>query len=168
MFRRILVGCDGGLDAYVAVDACGTFSQTKREVGLLRMLNWWTDEDRQDQDSSDSRECGAESTQNSAHPHGSVRRVSGFVLGRQYGSNGAMTEARLTIMQSKTEDFLRFWAVRCADLGFIPPPGRTALLSWKNDSPGRCYSADVGDRDIERPGQLPTDPITWFLLTVFD
>jgi len=27
-----------GLDAYVAVDACGTFSQTKREVGLLRML----------------------------------------------------------------------------------------------------------------------------------
>jgi nicotinamidase-related amidase len=27
-----------GLDAYVAVDACGTFSETKREVGLLRML----------------------------------------------------------------------------------------------------------------------------------
>jgi hypothetical protein len=27
-----------GLDAYVAVDACGTFSRTKREVGLLRML----------------------------------------------------------------------------------------------------------------------------------
>jgi nicotinamidase-related amidase len=27
-----------GLAAYVAVDACGTFSQTKREVGLLRML----------------------------------------------------------------------------------------------------------------------------------
>lgn len=27
-----------GCDAYVAVDACGTFSQTKREVGLLRML----------------------------------------------------------------------------------------------------------------------------------
>jgi nicotinamidase-related amidase len=27
-----------GMDAYVAVDACGTFSQTKREVGLLRML----------------------------------------------------------------------------------------------------------------------------------
>ena len=27
-----------GLDAYVAVDACGTFSATKREVGLLRML----------------------------------------------------------------------------------------------------------------------------------
>jgi nicotinamidase-related amidase len=27
-----------GLDAYVAVDACGTFSQTKREVGLLRIL----------------------------------------------------------------------------------------------------------------------------------
>jgi nicotinamidase-related amidase len=27
-----------GLDAYVAVDACGTFSKTKREVGLLRML----------------------------------------------------------------------------------------------------------------------------------
>src|SRR5215471_1358233 len=27
-----------GLDAYVAVDACGTFSPTKREVGLLRML----------------------------------------------------------------------------------------------------------------------------------
>jgi len=26
-----------GLDAYVAVDACGTFSETKREVGLLRM-----------------------------------------------------------------------------------------------------------------------------------
>ena len=26
------------LDAYVAVDACGTFSQTKHEVGLLRML----------------------------------------------------------------------------------------------------------------------------------
>jgi nicotinamidase-related amidase len=27
-----------GLAAYVAVDACGTFSETKREVGLLRML----------------------------------------------------------------------------------------------------------------------------------
>lgn len=27
-----------GMDAYVAVDACGTFSQTKREVGLLRMI----------------------------------------------------------------------------------------------------------------------------------
>jgi nicotinamidase-related amidase len=26
-----------GYDAYVAVDACGTFSQTKRETGLLRM-----------------------------------------------------------------------------------------------------------------------------------
>jgi nicotinamidase-related amidase len=26
-----------GLDAYVAVDACGTFSETKRTVGLLRM-----------------------------------------------------------------------------------------------------------------------------------
>jgi nicotinamidase-related amidase len=27
-----------GYAAYVAVDACGTFTQTKREVGLLRML----------------------------------------------------------------------------------------------------------------------------------
>jgi nicotinamidase-related amidase len=27
-----------GLDAYVAVDACGTFGQTKRQVGLLRMM----------------------------------------------------------------------------------------------------------------------------------
>src|SRR6516164_1786779 len=27
-----------GLDAYVAVDACGTFSKTKHEVGLLRMV----------------------------------------------------------------------------------------------------------------------------------
>ena len=27
-----------GLEAYVAVDACGTFSQTKHDVGLLRML----------------------------------------------------------------------------------------------------------------------------------
>jgi nicotinamidase-related amidase len=27
-----------GYAAYVAVDACGTFSQTKRDVGLLRML----------------------------------------------------------------------------------------------------------------------------------
>jgi nicotinamidase-related amidase len=27
-----------GLEAYVAVDACGTFSETKRQVGLLRML----------------------------------------------------------------------------------------------------------------------------------
>jgi len=27
-----------GLAAYVAVDACGTFSETKRHVGLLRML----------------------------------------------------------------------------------------------------------------------------------
>jgi len=26
-----------GLDAYVAVDACGTFSETKRQAGLLRM-----------------------------------------------------------------------------------------------------------------------------------
>ncbi len=37
-----------------------------------------------------------------------------------------------TIIQSKIEDFLRFWAVRCANLGFIPPPGRTALLSSSN------------------------------------
>jgi nicotinamidase-related amidase len=27
-----------GLDAYVAVDACGTFSDTKHQVGLLRMM----------------------------------------------------------------------------------------------------------------------------------
>ena len=27
-----------GLEAYVAVDACGTFNETKRQVGLLRML----------------------------------------------------------------------------------------------------------------------------------
>jgi nicotinamidase-related amidase len=27
-----------GLDAYVAVDACGTFNETKRQIGLLRML----------------------------------------------------------------------------------------------------------------------------------
>jgi hypothetical protein len=27
-----------GLDAYVAVDACGTFSATKHQVGLLRMM----------------------------------------------------------------------------------------------------------------------------------
>ena len=27
-----------GFDAYVAVDASGTFSETKRETGLLRML----------------------------------------------------------------------------------------------------------------------------------
>src|ERR1051325_5235347 len=27
-----------GLDAYVAVDACGTFSRTKHQVGLLRMM----------------------------------------------------------------------------------------------------------------------------------
>src|SRR5271167_852557 len=27
-----------GLDAYVAVDACGTFSETKHQVGLLRMV----------------------------------------------------------------------------------------------------------------------------------
>jgi len=29
-----------GLDAYVAVDACGTFSETKRQLGLLRMTSW--------------------------------------------------------------------------------------------------------------------------------
>jgi nicotinamidase-related amidase len=27
-----------GLDAYVAVDACGTFNRTKHQVGLLRMM----------------------------------------------------------------------------------------------------------------------------------
>jgi nicotinamidase-related amidase len=27
-----------GFDAYVAVDACGTFSETKRQTGLLRMV----------------------------------------------------------------------------------------------------------------------------------
>jgi nicotinamidase-related amidase len=27
-----------GLDAYVAVDVCGTFSATKRQAGLLRMM----------------------------------------------------------------------------------------------------------------------------------
>jgi len=27
-----------GLDGYVAVDACGTFSETKRQAGLLRMI----------------------------------------------------------------------------------------------------------------------------------
>jgi nicotinamidase-related amidase len=27
-----------GLDAYVAVDACGTFNETKRQIGLVRML----------------------------------------------------------------------------------------------------------------------------------
>lgn len=33
-----IIAAGKGLDAYVAVDACGTFSQTKREGGLLRML----------------------------------------------------------------------------------------------------------------------------------
>jgi nicotinamidase-related amidase len=33
-----ITAIDKGLDAYVAVDASGTFSETKREVGLLRML----------------------------------------------------------------------------------------------------------------------------------
>ena len=38
-FPAITAGGTGkGLDAYVAVDACGTFSETKRQVGLLRML----------------------------------------------------------------------------------------------------------------------------------
>ena len=27
-----------GLDAYVVVDACGTFNETKRQIGLLRMM----------------------------------------------------------------------------------------------------------------------------------
>ena len=34
--RQKLIG--KGLDAYVAVDASGTFSETKRQAGLLRML----------------------------------------------------------------------------------------------------------------------------------
>jgi hypothetical protein len=29
-----------GREAYVAVDACGTFSETKREAGLLRMAQF--------------------------------------------------------------------------------------------------------------------------------
>ena len=33
-----MTAVDKGLDAYVAVDASGTFSETKRQVGLLRML----------------------------------------------------------------------------------------------------------------------------------
>jgi nicotinamidase-related amidase len=33
-----ITAVNNGLDAYVAVDACGTFSQTKREMGLLRMM----------------------------------------------------------------------------------------------------------------------------------
>jgi nicotinamidase-related amidase len=33
-----ITAVDKGFDAYVAVDASGTFSETKRQVGLLRML----------------------------------------------------------------------------------------------------------------------------------
>src|SRR6202051_2155317 len=33
-----ITAANRGLDAYVAVDACGTFSKTKREAGLLRMM----------------------------------------------------------------------------------------------------------------------------------
>ena len=33
-----ITGIGKGLDAYVAVDASGTFSETKRQAGLLRML----------------------------------------------------------------------------------------------------------------------------------
>src|SRR4051812_9519543 len=33
-----IIAVGKGLDAYVAVDASGTFSETKRQVGLLRML----------------------------------------------------------------------------------------------------------------------------------
>jgi nicotinamidase-related amidase len=33
-----LTALSKGYSAYVAVDACGTFNQTKREVGLLRLL----------------------------------------------------------------------------------------------------------------------------------
>src|SRR5438552_1856547 len=35
---RAIIAVGKGLDAYVAVDASGTFSETKRHVGLLRML----------------------------------------------------------------------------------------------------------------------------------
>ena len=35
---RAIAAVGKGLDAYVAVDASGTFSETKRQVGLLRML----------------------------------------------------------------------------------------------------------------------------------
>src|SRR6266851_3334557 len=33
-----LTAVSRGLDAYVAVDACGTFSETKHQTGLLRMV----------------------------------------------------------------------------------------------------------------------------------
>jgi nicotinamidase-related amidase len=36
-FPAMTAVCEG-LDAYVAVDACGTFSETKRQAGLLRMM----------------------------------------------------------------------------------------------------------------------------------
>jgi Isochorismatase family len=34
----VITAVGKGLDAYVALDPCGTFSETKRQVGLLRML----------------------------------------------------------------------------------------------------------------------------------
>jgi hypothetical protein len=33
-----MTAVDRGLDAYAAVDASGAFSETKRQAGLLRML----------------------------------------------------------------------------------------------------------------------------------
>jgi hypothetical protein len=70
--------------------------------------------------------------------------------------------------QSKTEDFLRFWASWCARFRIQSSrdPDRSIIfrqcgrLNWPNDSPERCPWPDAGDREIERLGQLPTDPIT--------
>ena len=47
-----------------------------------------------------------------------------------------------------------------------PGPDRSTLLAKRFAR--TLLLAGHGDREIERPGQLPTDPITWFLLTVFD
>ncbi len=72
-----------GLDAYVAVDASGTFSETKRQAGLLRMLQAGVDPLR-------LRHIDGGNPQGQCAPRGGARlRRYGHALGEARGADRA-------------------------------------------------------------------------------
>ncbi len=72
-----------GLDAYVAVDASGTFSETKRQAGLLRMLQAGVDPLR-------LRHIDGGNPQGQCAPRGGARlRRHGHALGEARGADRA-------------------------------------------------------------------------------
>jgi hypothetical protein len=85
-----------GLDAYVAVDASGTFSETKRQVGLLRMLQAGVI-------LSDYATLMVEILKDNARPEaGEVYGGHGYALGQTGGPNRPRLREEVTVHRAGT------------------------------------------------------------------